>query len=68
MTAKKKLQVREVDKIWLSAKEAAKYLGVSAGYIAELRKDGLLKHCMVRNTAFFLKQDIDNFIESNRVY
>lgn len=68
MTPKKRALVKEVDKIWLSTKEAAKYLGVGATYIADLRKEGLLKHCMVRNTAFFLKQDIDDFIESNRVY
>lgn len=68
MTPKKQALVKEVEKVWLSTREAAKYLGVGTTYIADLRKEGQLRHCMVKNTAFFRKDDIDAFLEEHRIY
>jgi len=68
MTPKKKIQIIPVEKIWLSQQEAAEYLGMGKSFIVSLRKSGTLPHYMVGNSAFFKKEDIDNLIESNRVY
>ncbi len=65
---RKKTIVEPVEKIWLSTKEVAKYIGMSTGYVHDLRKDGALPHCMLGNTAFFLKRDVDALLEANRVY
>lgn len=68
MTQEKKTLVKDVEKVWLSTREAARYIGVGTTYIADLRKEGQLRHCMVKNTAFFRKDDIDAFLEAHRVY
>ena len=68
MTPKKKNGINKVDKIWLSAQEAANYIGMGKTYISDLRKKGILPHCMIGNTAFFLKTDIDKMLEAHRVY
>ena len=68
MTQKKKNVINKVDKIWLSAQEAANYIGMGKTYISDLRKKGILPHCMIGNTAFFLKTDIDKMLEAHRVY
>lgn len=53
MTPKKKTVINKVDKIWLSAQEAANYIGMGKTYISDLRKKGILPHCMIGNAAFF---------------
>ena len=68
MTQKKKNVINKVDKIWLSAQEAANYIGMGKTYISDLRKKGILPHCMIGNTAFFLKTDIDKMLEEHRVF
>lgn len=68
MTQKKKTVINKVDKIWLSVQEAANYIGMSKTYISDLRKKGILPHCMIGNAVFFLKADIDNMMEKHRVY
>ena len=65
---RKKAMVESVEKIWLSTKEVAKYLGMSTGYVHDLRKEGLLPHSMIKNTAFYLKEDVDDLLEANKVY
>lgn len=65
---RKKVSVEPVEKIWLSTKEFAKYIGMSTGYIHDLRKSGQIRHCMIGNTAFFLKTDIDKMLETHRVF
>lgn len=37
----KNVRVEAVEKIWLSQKEVAKYIGMSQSYVAELRRKGL---------------------------
>lgn len=68
MTPKKKTVINKVDKIWLSTQEAATYIGMGKTYISDLRKKGILPHCMIGNTAFFLKTDIDKMMETHRVF
>ena len=47
---RKKVSVEPVEKIWLSTKEFAKYIGMSTGYIHDLRKSGQIHHYMLGNT------------------
>nr|DAQ06008.1 MAG TPA: helix-turn-helix domain protein [Caudoviricetes sp.] len=64
---RKKVSVEPVEKIWLSTKEFAKYIGMSTGYIHDLRKSGQIHHYMIGNTAFFKKSDVDELIEGHKV-
>lgn len=41
---RKKVSVEPVEKIWLSTKEFAKYIGMSTGYIHDLRKSGQIQN------------------------
>lgn len=63
-----KSRIEKIEKIWLSTKEVAEYIGMSVEYVAVLRREGFLPHCKVKNAAFFKKSDIDTFLEKNRVY
>lgn len=65
---RKKAEVVEVEKIWLSTKEAAKYLGVAVSYIGELRRNGVLPHSRIGNVCFFKKSEIDWMLEQHKVY
>ena len=66
-TITKKAVVKNCDKIWMSQKEAQKYLGVSKDWLKERRLDGELHYSMIGTTAFYIKAEIDNFILSNAV-
>ncbi len=52
---RKKVSVEPVEKIWLSTKEFAEYIGMSTGYIHDLRRNGMIHHYMIGNTAFLQK-------------
>lgn len=59
--------VREIDKVWLSNREAQKYLDVSSEFMKSLRLNGELHFYKVHNTVFYKKSDIDKIIEKNKV-
>lgn len=54
-------------KLWMSQKEAQKYLGVSRSWLKEKRLNGLLHYSMVGTTAFYIKSEIDGLIRQNAV-
>ncbi len=54
-------------KLWMSQKEAQKYLGVGKDWLKERRLNGTLHYSMVGTTAFYIKSEIDNIIVSNAV-
>lgn len=54
--------VVNVRKIWMSQKEAMKYLGVSKDWLKDRRDAGILHYSMVGNTTFYLKSEIDNLV------
>lgn len=56
-----------VNKIWLSNKEAAKYLGVSKDWLKDRREAGILHYSVVGNTIFYIKSEIDNLIISGAI-
>ena len=63
------MKVAKIDtrKLWLSNKEAAKYLGVSKDWLKDRRENGTLHYSVVGNTIFYIKKEIDNLIASNAI-
>ena len=68
-TMDKKVKTVKVDttRLWMSQKEAQRYLGVSKDWLKERRLSGQLHYSMVGTTAFYIKSEIDNLIRSNAV-
>ena len=64
-----KMKVAKVDtrRLWLSQKDAAKYLGVSKDWLKYRREEGKLHYAVVGNTIFYIKSEIDNMIRDNAV-
>ena len=54
-------------KLWLSNKEAAKYLGVSKDWLKDRRENGTLHYAVVGNTIFYIKKEIDRLIADNAI-
>ena len=63
------MKVAKIDtrKLWLSNKEAAKYLGVSKDWLKERRENGILHYSVVGNTIFYIKKEIDSLIAANAI-
>lgn len=63
------MKVAKIDtrKLWLSNKEAAKYLGVSKDCLKERRESGTLHYSVVGNTIFYIKKEIDRLIVANAI-
>ena len=63
------MKVAEIDtrKLWLSNKEAAKYLGVSKDWLKDRRESGTLHYSVVGNTIFYIKKEIDSLIVANAI-
>ena len=54
-------------RLWLSQRDAAKYLGVSKDWLNSRRLDGTLHFSKVGHTIFYIKSEIDNLIRDNAV-
>lgn len=54
-------------RLWLSQRDAARYLGVSKDWLNSRRLDGTLHFSKVGNTIFYIKSEIDNLIKDNAV-
>lgn len=69
MEAKTEMKVCRVDttRLWLSNRDAARYLGVSKDWLESRRLDGTLHYSKVGNTIFYIKKEIDNLIKRNAV-
>jgi len=63
------MKVLKIDthRLWLSNKEAARYLGVSKDWLKERRDNGILHYSVVGNTIFYIKKEIDNLIAEGAV-
>ena len=63
------MKVAKIDtrKLWLSNKEAAKYLGVSKEWLKDRRENGTLHYSVVGNTIFYIKKEIDRLIAANAI-
>ena len=55
-----------IEKVWLSNKEAQKYLGVGVEFFKLLRTTGRLPFYRVGRTVFYRKSDIDYLVESGK--
>ena len=56
----KKATVTQIEKIWLSNKEAQAYLGVGMDFLKNLRSSGRISFFKVGTTVFYRKRDIDS--------
>ena len=57
----------EIQKLWLSQAEAARYLGVSKDWLKDRRLEGELHYSKVGNTIFYIKMEIDSLVKKNAV-
>lgn len=57
----------DTNRLWLSNKEAAKYLGVSKDWLKDRRLDGTLHYSVVGKTIFYIKKEIDDLIRKSAV-
>lgn len=62
-----KVATVDVRKLWMSQKEAMKYLGVSKDWLKERRLQGTLHYSMVGTTAFYIKAELDDIIRRGAV-
>lgn len=61
-------KVQQIEKVWLTSKEAQKYLGVSKDFLAERRRRGEIPFFQYGNKqTWFRKHDLDRFILRNKV-
>ena len=61
--------VKEIDKPWLSNKEAIKYVGMSADFLERMRNEGQLPFSKIDGRAIFYKRrDLDDLMERHMVY
>ena len=60
-------KVVDVEKLWFSNAEAQAYLGMSAGFLKNLRANGQIRFYKVRGAVFYKKADIDRLVEKGRV-
>ena len=63
------MKVAKIDtnKLWMSNKEAAAYLGVSKDWLKDRRNEGRLHYSVVGNTIFYIKKEVDDLIKDNAV-
>lgn len=59
--------VNPLDKKWISNKEAAKYLGVSPGFLQNLRDEARISFYKVGRNIFYKVAEIDRLIEKGRI-
>lgn len=57
----------DTTKLWMSQKEAQKYLGVSKDWLKDKRINGVLHYSVIGTTVFYIKSEIDNLIRANAV-
>ena len=67
MSSEMKMCIVDTRKVWLSNKEAAKYLGVSKDWLKDRRNEGKLHYSVVGNTIFYIKSEIDSLIKAGAV-
>lgn len=60
--------VRPCNKLWMSQKEAVKYLGVSKDWLEDQREKATLHYSKVGNTLFYIKSEIDNLVANGAIY
>lgn len=58
----KQAVVSRCDKLWLSQKEASKYIGMSKDWLEARREEGVLHYSKVANAIFYIKSEIDRLI------
>ena len=61
------MKVLEVQRTWMTIKDAAAYLGVSRDFVRDIISDGELHTYRLRHTIFLRKEEIDALLQGNRI-
>lgn len=64
----KTTKVRELDKVWLSNKEACAYLGVPPVTMKRLRATASVRFYKVGRLVFYSKSELDEMVEKGKVW
>ena len=67
MRCMEKASIIPIERLWFTTKDCQKYLGVSRGFIDDLRESGKLSYYKVGHTIFVKKKDLDRLIEQGKV-
>lgn len=62
-----KVNILNVERVWLNTRDCMNYLGVSRDFVDDLRESGKLAYYKVGHTVFVKKCDLDRLIESSEV-
>lgn len=62
-----KAEVRRVQKVWMSQKEAMAYLGVSRDWLKDRRNSGRLSFSVDDGTTFYVKSELDRIVVDGAV-
>jgi len=60
-------RIKEVEKIWLTTKDACTYLGVGKDFMQRMRNSGTLHFYKIGKMIWYKVSDLDRLIERNRV-
>lgn len=60
-------QVKQVEKVWFTRKDAADYLGVSLSFIKKLCLDAKIPSYKVEGLVFVRKDELDRFIQRKNI-
>ena len=60
-------RMEPLEKKWVTNEEAQAYLGVSKGFMQNLREKGKLPYYKVGSVVFYRVEDIDRLIEDGKV-
>ena len=62
-----KVNILNVDRVWLNTRDCMNYLGVSRDFVDDLRESGKLAYYKVGHTIFVKKEELDRLIENCKV-
>ena len=63
----KRGDVTNVERVWLTTRDAMKYLGVSRDFLDNMRTSAKISFYVWGRTIFFRKDEIDRAIENGKV-
>lgn len=67
MECQMKIAKVDTNRLWMSNKDAASYLGVSKDWLKDRREEGKLHYSVVGKTIFYMKKEIDDLIRSGAI-
>lgn len=63
----KQVEIKQVEKVWFTRKDAAEYLGVSLSFIKKLCLGAKVPSYKVEGLVFLRKDELDRFIKKHDI-